>query len=180
MKRFAILRDVPKDLNWEQVDSSAIQNMISMGMPESDRALAWEPRILGVSWVRSYWQPGSNWGTCLYEAPDAQTVRDWHDLCEVPYAGIREVEVDESSEAESAYPRGFHESGESAPLLAVEVACGPDAPAAPGYRWIRTYRDPATNEELRLYLPSEAANLDGPPVRGEVRRVVEIRPGDYQ
>ena len=91
MKRFAILRDLPGDFGWEQIDANAIQNLIYMGIPEKDRALAWEPRILGVSWVRSYWQPGSTWGLCLYEAPDVQSVRDWHELCDIAYAGIREV-----------------------------------------------------------------------------------------
>lgn len=181
MKRFAILRDLPRDLTWEEVDSASIQNMIYMGIPDRDRALAWEPRILGVSWIRTYWEPGSNWGTCLCEAPDAQSVRDWHDLCEVSYAGIREVEVEESGESTGQYPRGFHELATAAPLLAVETESQTGKPSSePGYRWIRTYRVPGTSEELRLYLPTGAANLDVPPVCGQVRRVVEIRPDDYQ
>jgi hypothetical protein len=180
MKRFAILRDIPPGLTWEEVDSAAIQNMLYMGIPEKDRAIAWEPRILGVSWVRSYWEPGSNWGTCLYTAPDEEAVRHWHDLCQVPYVDIRPIDVEEEIGEADEYPRGFHEPYDTAPLLAVETD-EPAAVASEGeYLWIRTYRYRDSQRELRLYLPSERANLDAPPAAGQVRRVVEIRPEDYQ
>ncbi len=179
MKRFAILRDVPPDMSWEQVDAAAIQNMISMGLSEDDRHIAWEPSVLGVSWVRSYWEPGSSWGTCLYTAPDGETVKRWHDLCQVPYVSIREIEVEEDPEIEDKYPRGFHETRDGAPLVAVEAA-DPGSPALEdGYRLIRKYRYPDSREELQLFLPTGPERPPAPTLPGIVRRVVEIRPGDY-
>ena len=167
MKHFAILRDVPADLTWDQVDASAIQNMLYMIHHDADSA--WEPRVLGVEWVRSYWEPGSNWGTCLYTGPDEKTVRDWHELCQVPYAGIREIELQEATGAEGDYARGFHEPADAAPLVVIE------GPGDGEGGWIRSYRDVATGIELRLYRHVEAPTG----AAGIIRRVVEIRPGDY-
>jgi hypothetical protein len=174
VKPFAILRDIPPELTWDEMDAAAIQNMINMGISEAERDIAWEPRVLGVKWVRTYWEQGSNWATCLYTAPDEQAVRDWHDLCQVNYAGIRDVEVEEAPEAEGEYPRGFHATAEGAPLVVIEAT----APGArPSDGWIRTYRLADSGEEILLFradaLPAAA------PTTGRVRRVVELRPEDY-
>jgi len=176
MKNFAILRSVPTDLTWQQVDAAAIQNMVYMGLSEDDRDIAWEPRMLGVAWVRSYWEQGSDWGTCLYTAKDEESVREWHDLCGVAYAGITEIEIEEAPGMES-YPRGFHEPREAAPLVAIEAPADGCAGAPPkGLRWIRTYR--GHGGELQLFLPE--AEIDGLPAPARVRRVVELRPEDYE
>ena len=178
MKNYAILRSVPPDLTWQQVDAAAIQNMVYMGLTEDDREIAWEPRMLGVTWVRSYWEQGSDWGTCLYTAKDEESVRTWHDLCGVAYAGITEIEIDEGPAA-AAYPRGFHQPREASPLIAVEAPAPGHAPAPNDWRWIRTYRDAASGAELQLFLPDGAQ----PPLPASeslaVRRVVELRPEDY-
>lgn len=176
MKRFAILRDVPPDLGWEDVDAGAIQNMIYMGLRETDREIAWEPSIVGVRWVRSYWEPGSSWGTCLYEGQDAATVRDWHELCQVPYVSIREIEVDEATLDTDQYPRGFHQALAAAPLIAIESQTA--TADGLGLRRIRTYRYKDGGEELQLMLPQPGME-SGPSIGGAVRRVVEIRPEDY-
>lgn len=170
MKHFAILRSVPEDMTWDQVDAAAMQNMSYMGLDESEADIAWEPRALGVKWVRSYWQPGSTWGTCLYTAKDEQAVRDWHDLCQVSYAGIREIEVEEGAAVPAEYPRGFHGPVEQPPLVAVETTEGVRADG-----WIRAFRDRASGHELQLYLASKAPAGGG----GTLRRVVELRPEDY-
>ena len=175
MKPFAILRDLPTDLTWEEMDAGAISNLINMAMPESDRAIAWEPRVLGVRWIRTYWEQGTNWATCLYTAPNEAAVKDWHDLCQVAYAGIRDIEVVESPEAASDYPRGFHQPGDEAPLVVVETDAAADQPAPDG--WIRTYRDPATGREIQLFRADAALPAD--PTGAVIRRVVELRPQDY-
>jgi len=174
MKQFAILRQLPLELGWEDIDASAIQNMVYMGLGEADMDVVWEPRILGVQWVRTYWQPGSDWGLCLYTAPDERAVRDWHDLCHVPYAGIEEIEVEEGPTAAADYPRGFHAPASAAPLVAVQ-ATAPGALEVP-LTHIRTYRY-QSGEQLALYLP--APDVAPPASAPRIRRVVEIRPGDY-
>ena len=177
MKRFAILRDVAPDTDWEALDSAAIQNLINMTFPEFFVDRAWDRTLpQKVSWIRTYWEQGSNWGTCLYEAPDEQAVRDWHELCFVPYAGIREVEVEEDTML-AEYPRGFHQPADKAPLVVVESASAPET--AQGYRFIRTYRFADTGEEMQLFL-APAGTESAPPAGRVVRRVVEIRPEDYQ
>lgn len=177
MKPFAILRDISADLTWTEMDAAAIQNLINMGIQESDRDIAWEPRVLGVTWVRTYWEQGSNWATCLYTAPNEGAVRDWHDLCQVAYAGIRDIVVEEAPEAASDYPRGFHQPGDEAPLVVVQTAAdGASERARDG--WIRTYRDPASGEEIQLFR-ADAALPAGPPGT-VIRRVVEVRPQDYE
>jgi hypothetical protein len=127
-----------------------------------------------VQWVRSYWQPGTDWGLCLYTARDDEAVRTWHDLCRVPYAGIEEIEVEEGPAAAGEYPRGFHAPATDAPLVAVEagVAGAVEGPLT----HIRTYRY-RSGEQLSLYLPGPEIppTVNGP----RIRRVVEIRPGDY-
>ncbi len=119
MKDFAILRSLPVELTWQQVDAAA-QNMIHMGLTEDDRDIAWEPRMLGVTWVRSYWEQGSDWGTCLYTA------------CGVAYDGITEIEIEEAAGIDS-YPRGFHQPREAAPLIAIETSAD-RSPAVPPSR----------------------------------------------
>lgn len=178
MKNFAILRSVPEDLTWTQIDAAALQNMSYMGLAEDEADLAWEPKVLGVNWVRSYWEPGSSWGVCLYTARDEQAVRDWHDLCQVEYAGITEIEIEEAPGMD-AYPRGFHGPREAAPLVAVEAPAPGHAPAPNDWRWIRTYRDAASGAELQLFLPDGATTERPLAERGAVRRVVELRPEDY-
>ncbi len=180
MKHFAILRTVPNDLTWDQFDGAAIQNMINLQLMGDPGNIQWTAQIPDVTWVRSYWAPGSTWGTCLYTAPDEATVREWHDICRVDYARIREVDVVEAAEPVGDYPRGFHEPGTAAPLIVIETAAEGSVGAPDGLRWIRTYRDAASGEELRLFHAPEPAwaTVLGIPV--PARRVVEVRPGDYE
>jgi hypothetical protein len=179
MKNFAILRSIPEDMTWTQVDAAAMQNMSYMGLPEDEADLAWEPKVLGVNWVRSYWEPGSSWGTCLYTARDEQAVRDWHDLCQVSYAGIQEIEIEEAPGVDD-YPRGFHAPREAVPLIAVESPAQLRAPAPEEWRWIRTYRKTDSGEELKLFAPADGSSPGSLPEGFAVRRVVELRPEDYE
>ena len=178
MKHFAILRSLPQDLSWDQVDANFIQSMILMGIKEEEAHLAWEPRVLGVKWVRSYWEPTSDWGVCLYTAKDAADVERWHDVCEVPHPGIREIEVEEAPEIEDKYPRGFHEAHDPPPLIALEARRAIRGPEN-GHRLIRTYRYTDSGEEPQLLLPAGAAPAACNSPGAAIHRVVEIRPTDY-
>lgn len=178
VKNFAILRSVPEDLTWDQFDASAIENLLNLKLMGDPENILWTALIPDVTWVRTYWEPGATWGTCLYTAPSEATVREWHDICHVAYAGIREVEVEEAADQPEDYPRGFHAEGD-APLVAIETVAHCPREAPEGLRWIRTYRDPGSGRELRLFLPADASVAAGE-VGVTVRRVVEVRPGDYE
>jgi len=176
LKHFAILRTVPDNLTWDQFDAAAIQNLLNLHVMGDPRNIEWTALVPDVAWVRSYWEPGSTWGTCLYAAPDEPTVRQWHDVCKVEYAAIREVEVEEAAGASDEYSRGYHAPRDGEPLIVVETPGGVDMTPGAGARWIRTYRDTEGGRELRLY-----AREDGGDGFSTIaaRRVVEVRPADY-
>jgi hypothetical protein len=181
MKNFAILRKIPPDLTWDQIDSSAIQNLTNMNITADISGFEFEPDERQVQWVRTYWEPGSDWATCLYQGRDHKAIEDWHEMCEVPYAGIREIEVREPPAGSDDYPRGFHAALEAPPLLVVE--CPPEAtdPALlEGHRWIRSYRDPQSGAELHLFARRDEVPAPVLPPPARLRRVVEFRPQDYE
>jgi hypothetical protein len=169
VKQFAIRRELSPLATWEDADVGALQTLVHTGLAAA--SVLMEPRVFEVSWVRTYWEQGSGWGTCLFTGRDAAQVLQWHEICSVPYAEIREVEIIESTRR--SYRRGFHARAEEAPLVAVELCAG--AAARPGKGWIRTYRDLESGNELRLFLATGAA----PATNGGVHRVVEYGPNDY-
>jgi hypothetical protein len=188
MKSFAILREIPPTLTWDEVDSSAVQNIINMGLTDITPEIAWDPRVVGVKWVRSYWAPGTDWGLCLYTADSAENVKAWHDECGVAYAGIQEVE-ELAPGGEVPYDPGFHKDPDASRLVALEghadamfqEALPPEVAA--NATWIRAYVDRATDQVYALFradhLP-DAATFDALAQAGwKARRVVEIKPGDY-
>ena len=45
----------------------------------------------GIRWIRSYWEPGSTFGMCLYEAPTLEVLQDYQYLCNLPFLDAKEV-----------------------------------------------------------------------------------------
>lgn len=92
MPRFALSRDYPSDLTRTQIDGmvlasgAALQTFIYRG---SDRP---STSAHGISWVRSYWQPGGTWGVCIFDAPDLAILSAFQDLCAAPFHDAMEVE----------------------------------------------------------------------------------------
>jgi hypothetical protein len=181
MKRFAILREVDPNLTWGDVDSSALQNIFNMqlGLEPAD---AFEPRILGVRWVRSYWAPGTDWALCLYTGQSDEQVERWHDWCEVPYVEIREI--DEHTASDIPYSTGWHGTPDESGLIAAEGPCDMDLDGAlaGAATLVRSYIDNERGTTTALISAAEGradviANLSA---TGWVTyRVVELKPSDY-
>jgi hypothetical protein len=187
VKRFAILREIPPTLTWDEVDSSAVQNIINMGLTDITPDIAWDPSVIGVKWIRSYWAQGTDWGLCLYTAESADNVKAWHDQCGVPYAGIQEVEELEGAPVE--YEPGFHKDVDASRLVALEGRADamfqealPHALLA-GSTWIRAYVDQRASQVFALFTASESADpaalMELEAAGWKARRVVEIKPGNY-
>ena len=171
MRHFAIRREVHPGATWGDVDAAAIQTLAHLGLAAA--AVLMEPRILDVSWVRTYWDQSSGWATCLFTGRDASQVLKWHEICAVPFAEIREIEVLEAAGID--YPRGFHVHVGEEPLVAVETRAE-GGRAEPGAGWIRTYRDGRSGHELQLFRADRRSRRAG----ATARRVVEYGPSDYQ
>lgn len=158
-----------------------------------------------ISWVRTYWQPGTGWATCLYAARDANAIELYHNVCGVPYVEFNEItelvpEVTDAKTFEGAEP------GHDAPLFAVDtpvpaaadvdarlfadatrflsIAGCPDVADTSGaVRWIRTYWDEGRSRALALYAapsPDFIEDLAATcPPDITVRPVTELRPEEY-
>ena len=188
MKRFAILRDLDPAFTWDEMDVAAIQTIVNTGQGEADLDVAWEPRIMGASWIRTLWAPGTSWGLCLYGGKDREAVERYNVLCGLPYERIDEVEDVESPVAREGYPRGRRVEAHDVPLLAIEGPAsalppsGLDQPTAPASGWIRTYCPAEMETALAVFkkdsIPAELIKRyedEG----CEIRRIVEVAPADY-
>ncbi len=188
MKLYAIRRNhIPPEMTWTEMDGAVIEILMNQGIGLDEDAVPWEPRVLGVEWVRTYWAPGTNWGLCLYTSPTDQKVKDFHELCDVPYAEIREIDQVEPEAASTDYRRGFHEALEEPPLLAITGTKAGIEDAIVGsngaVRWIRTYADKNGESATALVEPASASrtDLEADLVAAgfEIRRVVEFSRSDY-
>jgi hypothetical protein len=182
MKRFAILRDLDPGMTREELDAGAIQTIVNMGLGSVEPAIAWEPRISGIRWIRSYWAPGTNWAVCLYTARDAESIDIYHSMCNLPFVSYAEIE--ESERAGGPLPPGF---GEGAPrLLCIEAPSesigDPFTWGLLDARWIRSYTDVSDGRILAVF---EADGLEtrALPERSNTdwifREIVEVTPSEY-
>jgi hypothetical protein len=187
MKRFSILRDVDPAATWADVDSAAVRNIISMYATGAEPDVAWDRHLAGVRWIRSYWEPGSSWGLCLYEGNSVEQVKDWNVRCQVPFVEVREIEEQESP-VRVEYRGGFHADPTVSNIIALEGLAGAsvdESLAATGIEragWVRSYLDPERGAALAVY----QVDLTGQDVLQQLEaegwkahRIVEITPGDY-
>ncbi len=191
MNRYAILRQISPSMTRQEVDAAALEtlfNMSAMNVPEED---AWEPRLTGIGWVRSYWEPGGSWGLCLYRAKDAGAVELYHRSCNVPYVEFGEVQEVSAAGRETASGRTLVPAGHE--LLTVEFAAAGanvderwfvDAVCGEALTWVRAYRDQRRGRAVALYSAPDADAVQTVSDRLQrsgvvVRRVVEIHPDEY-
>lgn len=185
MKRFAILRKLDPNLTREDLDSGAVESILNLAVQEVDPAEASNPHVTPVNWVRSYWEPGTSWGLCLYTGHDELSIERYHDFCEIPYVTIREVH--ETEYPENAVPRDKVSLIE--PRLVTVEANGARFSAdvkswgelAP--HWVRSYTDVNGQFVVALF-QSDGIDMDALEARAlengwTLHRTVEIRPGDY-
>lgn len=178
MKRFAILRDVDPDVVREDIDAGAIETILNLAFKGED---ALQPAG-NVNWVRSYWSPGNRWGMCLYTGTDDVAIERYHEVCELPYVTITQVEEADDPGA-GDYRNGLSRTEPA--LLAVERPIRTDYSSweSLGARWIRSYLDGQHGAEVALVRPGDGRLCD---VQGLVAErgwtahpVVEIRPEEY-
>ena len=156
MPKFAVLRDLPLTLTRSELDGMAIEGIVAMDIYPYCRREDGDP---GIEWIRTYWQPGSSWGLCLYEAPSTEELWRFQTSC-----GLEALEIREVTELVSATASdGTDETAASlapaalaaveAPLSAVDVDERglPSATALPGGEWIRTYWDEDRQTAIGLY-----------------------------
>jgi len=167
LRHFAIRRDITPGATWTEMDAGAMR-LVHGGAFMEQVGDEFRGAISGVKWVRSYWEPGSAWAVCHYIGPDAAAIELWNDICGTPYLDVSEIEVVDGC-AGADYPRGLHADPALAPLVVVETAGREFAERGPA--WIRTYRLVESGREIQLF----GAGGDAPG-----RRVVELRPEDYE
>ena len=94
MPLFQITRQLP---SWtqEEIEAGSVRTQMCVGWFE------------GLRWIRSYQDPEREISTCIYESPDADTIRRHSLISEVPADEIHEVrewlpEADPPESADSA------------------------------------------------------------------------------
>ena len=185
MKRFAILRNLDPEMTRQDIDSGAVETLISLSVQDIDPGAEFNPEITGVNWVRSYWAPGTSWGLCLYTGRDEEAIERYHSVCEVPFVTIREVSETDSGVAEPH----FGGAGSSEPaILAIEARM--DGGPAEGKEWgalaaswVRSYTDTGEGTVVGLFR-TDRLDIDAVKRRARTRGwtlhdIVEIRPSDY-
>lgn len=204
MPRFAILRDLDPNMTQEDVDAGAIQSLFSLAAVNVAYEDRYDPDQGGIGWVRSYWQRGSNWGLCLYTAPDEDALEHFHRTCDVPYVSFSPV-------AELASPRrtdpdtGRTRLEPDDVLFAIETTVPEGAGPGPAlfedissllgdvagelssdaFTWVRSYWDEASGRVVALYAAPSREAIDAleavlADASVPVRPITEIYPDDYQ
>ena len=185
MKRFAILRNPDPKTTRADIDAGAMDALLSLAGVQATPGEAYDPIVAGISWVRSYWAPGTSWGLCLYTGRDETAIEEYHRLCEVPFVTIHEVDEVALADAAPYLPAlSRTEPG----ILAIEAPTGGGTPGAETWtdlapHWIRSYHDRALGtvvaafrlDGLDLGAVEERAASEG----WVLHRVVEIRPEEY-
>lgn len=185
MKRFAILRPGDPSVTRQDIDSWAILNTVALLYNELEKHTAEWPDIRAVSWVRSYWAPGTSWSMCLYTGPDLANVGRYNEFCSMPFLAINEVVETACVDAELRLAN----LSQTIPGLITVVASGedlPDGAAAWGEfapQWVRSYVGTSQNEVVAAFV---ADGLDFDALKAQtdkngwtLHRVVEIRPDEY-
>ena len=183
MKRFAILRNLDPNLTREDLDSGAVESILNLAVQEVDPGEASNPHVTPVNWVRSYWEPGTSWGLCLYTGHDELSIERYHDFCEIPYVTIREVIETERAEA----PALTEADGDPA-FLTIEapsdgIPHGAEAWGDLAPNWVRSYTGIDAKFVVALF-QSDGIDPEDLEARAlangwTVHRIVEIRPTDY-
>ncbi|MCZ6544181.1 MAG: DUF4242 domain-containing protein [Chloroflexi bacterium] len=154
MPKYAILRDLPLTLTRTELDGMAMEGLVAADLYPLCRTQQGNP---GIEWVRTYWQPGSNWGLCLYEAPSAEELWDFQRSCGMEAVEIREV-TEQRSDVTCDAAGELSDAIAGSQLTAVEIplnADGENALAASG-TWIRTYSDSERQTAIALYATSDS------------------------
>ena len=157
MPKFAVLRDLPLSPTRADLDGMAMEGLVAQDLYPYCRTEEDDP---GIAWVRTYWQPGSNWGMCFYEAPSAEELWEFQTSC-----GLEAVEIREVTEMQS--PTGCDAEGEiaesfcGAELVVMEVPMSrldQGRPSESG--WIRTYWDEERGTAVALYRATDRPGGD--------------------
>ena len=185
MKRFAILRNLDPNLTREDLDSGAVESILNLAVQEVDPGEASNPHVTPVNWVRSYWEPGTSWGLCLYTGHDELSIERYHDFCEIPYVTIREIHETECPENAAPLnkvllrePRMITVEADGARFPRDAEAWGDLAPNC-----VRSYTGVDGQFVVALF---QSDSIDMPALEARalengwtLHRTVEIRPGDY-
>ncbi len=177
MPTFALHREYDPSMTRAQIDgvalagAAALQTFLYRG---GERPVA-EPH--GISWVRSYWQPGGTWGMCLFEAPSLQVLSAFQELCGTPFLDAMEVEELSPPDA----------NGD--PQVAVAVSVDPEPSESPdvtmrnalglaAFDCVHSYWASARNSGVALLSTTPSQRIPGATILAE--SVVHLQPSDYQ
>lgn len=174
MPRFALFRDYDPSTTRAQLDgvalagAAALQTYVYRGGTEQHA----EPH--GISWVRSYWEPGGRWGMCVFDAPNLAVLAGFQELCGTPYVDAMEVDelpglVAGRADDQLALTMGLPEAPTADSALNAALA-------GAASHLVRAYRSSSRNSVVAL-LHRDAAGK--PDVPAGAARVVELSPADY-
>lgn len=160
LRTFALFRDITPAVTREDWDAGALRSLLATGMYTD---------YLGypVRWIRSFWEPGGNWGMCVYEAPGVEEIEWFNRECSFTAIDIREIQVVFSAERKG-----------NGDLMVLE---GP--PAAVQFALVNSGTQPLRHfqegKDAFAIAVIEASSFG--PTTGDVavRGIVELLPEDY-
>lgn len=174
MPRYALFRDYDPSMTRTQIDGMVMAGgaALQMYVYRGDAQPHSEPH--GISWVRSYWQPGGAWGVCVFEAPSLPVLAGFQDLCGTPYLDAMEVEEEEGPAHLSDTPNVALTQFRAAdtPLTTLSA----EAPEA-ARQLVRAYYCAERRQAFALFPKGTEASVAG---IGPVAEVVELSPAEYQ
>ncbi|MGD9933062.1 MAG: hypothetical protein AB7T37_05015 [Dehalococcoidia bacterium] len=209
MKKFAILRSVEPTMTRSEVDVAALQSIFSLGAIDIPPDEAYDSRLTResqLSWIRSFWHEGSDWGLCLYTARSVVDLEVYHTECAVPYVAfdpVAELRSDRFTEAESGRtrlpagcvqfsieatlpPTVAAESGDLENIRWLAAQCGaviPEGLTGPVH-WVRAYVHESSPRVLAVYAAPDETTRQKlteafEAARATVRPLTEITPEEY-
>lgn len=174
MPRFALFRDYDPTTTRAQLDgvalagAAALQTYVYRGGSEQHH----EPH--GISWIRSYWEPGGRWGMCVFDAPNLAVLAGFQELCGTPYVDAMEVEEIPGDASGSPDPQ-LALTMQLPPALPLRTALRDALPASIG-RLVRAYSSPDRHSVVALLHGSTAEDVGA---KVPAARVIELTPADY-
>jgi hypothetical protein len=177
---YALFRTYDPAMTRSQLDGIALASLASLDTYVYRGGSSVQLRDHGIRWVRSYWEEGGTWGACVYEAPEADVLAVYQDLCGLPFRSMEEVvELPGPAAAPGGRP------------LAVELRVDPGADPAEraaalaesDASLIRVYWNAAARHAFALFDARDEPAAKSRLAAGAARppaSVVEITPDDYR
>jgi hypothetical protein len=190
MPKYALLRILSPAFTRKDIDGMALLAMSALETYMYRGGSTPIDASHDIRWIRSYWEPGGSWGTCLYEAPNMAVLRDFQNLCAMPFIEGHEVQelgdtgttlntADREDKLVANIPMDSNGSG-SADVFETLSQWARVQSAA---KLVRAYWNAEAGRATALYVTDEpdalgqklAEVMDGSPAR-----IVEVYPEEYE